>query len=173
MALSFVDIPLELLPIIFDSVVRAQHLAFLCLVNKSFHEFAIPRLYKRVYIYAWHTKAKAKVNTILAMFITVAHIQNRSFCCSKHFRVVLVLHITFRVSVSPDQIMTPTSALTNPVIHRDKSLSKSTLFFVLQRPPRSLHKRDTELRQPEIVCLDSRWLAGIDNSPSSPAMPPT
>ncbi|KIK35261.1 hypothetical protein CY34DRAFT_17141 [Suillus luteus UH-Slu-Lm8-n1] len=61
MALSFVDIPLELLPIIFDSVVRAQHLAFLCLVNKSFNEFAIPRLYKRVYIYAWHTKAKAKV----------------------------------------------------------------------------------------------------------------
>ncbi|KAG2095081.1 hypothetical protein BD769DRAFT_1655447 [Suillus cothurnatus] len=61
MTLSFVDIPLELLPIIFDSVVRAQHLAFLCLVNKSFNEFAIQRLYRRVYIYAWHTEAKSKV----------------------------------------------------------------------------------------------------------------
>ncbi|KAG2134800.1 hypothetical protein DEU56DRAFT_404161 [Suillus clintonianus] len=57
----FVDIPLELLPLIFDSVVRAQHLAFLSLVNKSFNEFAIPRLYQRVYIYAWHTEAKSKV----------------------------------------------------------------------------------------------------------------
>ncbi|KAG2159315.1 uncharacterized protein EDB93DRAFT_1115004 [Suillus bovinus] len=61
MTLSFDDIPLELLPIIFDSVVRAQHLAFLCLVNKSFYEFAIQRLYRRVYIYAWHTNAKSKV----------------------------------------------------------------------------------------------------------------
>ncbi|KAG1872973.1 hypothetical protein DFJ58DRAFT_760579 [Suillus subalutaceus] len=62
MALSFVDIPLELLPIIFDFVVRAQHLASLCLVNKSFNEFAIQRLYRRVYIYAWHTEAaKSKV----------------------------------------------------------------------------------------------------------------
>ncbi|KAG1719184.1 hypothetical protein EDB19DRAFT_1787029 [Suillus lakei] len=58
---SFVDIPLELLPIIFDSVIRAQHLAFLCLVNKSFNEFAVPRLYQRVYIYSWHKEAKSKV----------------------------------------------------------------------------------------------------------------
>jgi hypothetical protein len=117
MALS---LPLELLPIIFDSVVRAQHLAFLCLVNKSFNEFAIPRLYRRIYIYSWHTKAKAKVNTILfAMFIVVAHILNRSFYCSRHLRIVLVLHIMFHASVSPDQIMTPTSAVsTNPVIQR-------------------------------------------------------
>ncbi|KAG2362343.1 hypothetical protein BDR07DRAFT_1451206 [Suillus spraguei] len=59
MTLSFVDIPLELLPIIFDSVVRPQHLTFLCLVNKTFNEFAIKRLYRHIYIYAWHTNLKA------------------------------------------------------------------------------------------------------------------
>jgi len=64
---GFLDIPLELLPVIFDSVVRPQHLASLCLVNKSFNEFAIPSLYQRVYIYAWHKEVKSKVD--IAMFI--------------------------------------------------------------------------------------------------------
>ncbi|KAG1737583.1 uncharacterized protein EDB91DRAFT_1290700 [Suillus paluster] len=58
---EFIDIPLELLPVIFDSVVRPHHLTSLCLVNKSFNEFAIPRLYQRVYIYAWHTEATSKI----------------------------------------------------------------------------------------------------------------
>ncbi|KAG2076336.1 hypothetical protein BDR04DRAFT_1003897 [Suillus decipiens] len=72
MALSFVDIHLELLPIIFDSVVRPQHLTFLCLVNKSFNEFAVKRLYRHIYIYAWHTNLKAK-SKVLLLFQTLAH----------------------------------------------------------------------------------------------------
>ncbi|KJA23909.1 hypothetical protein HYPSUDRAFT_66002 [Hypholoma sublateritium FD-334 SS-4] len=54
------DLPIEILPEIIDHVAKPQHLAHLCLVNKAFHRFAVPKLYERVYIYSWHREGKAK-----------------------------------------------------------------------------------------------------------------
>lgn len=57
----FLQLPLELLPIIFDFVLRPQHVSKLCLVNKSFNKFATPLLYRRVFVFAWYKEAKTKV----------------------------------------------------------------------------------------------------------------
>ena len=57
----FQDLPLEILPEIFNHIVKPQHLASLCLVNNSFRTFAVRRLYERVFIYSWHKEGKTKV----------------------------------------------------------------------------------------------------------------
>ncbi|KAI0752600.1 hypothetical protein C8Q80DRAFT_1217127 [Daedaleopsis nitida] len=66
---QFLDLPVELLPDIVQHVVKPSHLAALCLVNQSFHTFAVPHLYERVFIYAWHKEGKAKV---IQLFKTLA-----------------------------------------------------------------------------------------------------
>ncbi|KAI0357708.1 hypothetical protein OH77DRAFT_1494614 [Trametes cingulata] len=66
---QFEDLPVELLPLIMQHVVRPSHLATLCLVNKTFYGFAVPLLYERVFIYAWHREGKAKV---VKLFRTLA-----------------------------------------------------------------------------------------------------
>ncbi|KAI9060041.1 hypothetical protein FKP32DRAFT_1613869 [Trametes sanguinea] len=65
----FQDLPVELLPLVLQHVVRPSHLAALCLVNKSFYTFAVPLLYERVFIYAWHKEGKTKV---IKLFRTLA-----------------------------------------------------------------------------------------------------
>ncbi len=62
---QFADLPLELLPAIIQHVVKPSHLAAVCLVDHRFYEFAIPLLYERVFIYAWHKEGKAKVSDSL------------------------------------------------------------------------------------------------------------
>ncbi|KAI0634610.1 hypothetical protein C8Q77DRAFT_1217663 [Trametes polyzona] len=57
----FSDLPVELLPLVVQHIVRPSHLAALCLVSKTFYNFAVPLLYERVFIYAWHKEGKAKV----------------------------------------------------------------------------------------------------------------
>jgi len=59
------DIPLELLPTIFDFVPKPSHLAALCLVSKAFNTFATPVLYRCVHIFPWHKDAKLKVTSFL------------------------------------------------------------------------------------------------------------
>ncbi|KAF8558683.1 hypothetical protein OG21DRAFT_1493889 [Imleria badia] len=57
----FLELPVELLPIIFDFVLRPEHISKLCLVDKTFNKFATPLLYRRVFIFAWYKEAKTKV----------------------------------------------------------------------------------------------------------------
>ncbi|KIM41347.1 hypothetical protein M413DRAFT_146971 [Hebeloma cylindrosporum] len=57
----FLDLPLEILPEILEYVVKPQHLATVCLVNKTFNPFATRRLYERISIYSWHKEGKVKV----------------------------------------------------------------------------------------------------------------
>ena len=71
-AMVFLDLPLDILPEIFNHIVKPQHLASLCLVNNSFRTFAVCKLYERVFIYSWHKEGKTKacarslaLNTIL------------------------------------------------------------------------------------------------------------
>lgn len=64
----FTDLPVELLPLVFDFVIKPYHLAQCCLVNKTFTSFAIPQLYKRIYIYAWHKDGKIKVRSFFFFF---------------------------------------------------------------------------------------------------------
>ncbi|KAJ6623654.1 hypothetical protein B0H10DRAFT_1786141 [Mycena sp. CBHHK59/15] len=68
--MKFLDLPLELLSHILCHLARPQHIASVCLVNKVFHQFGVPRLYERVSIYSWHKHGKAKV---VCLFRTLAN----------------------------------------------------------------------------------------------------
>ncbi|KAF9484062.1 hypothetical protein BDN70DRAFT_872961 [Pholiota conissans] len=59
--MQFLDFPIEILPEIIDHLAKPQHLAHLCLVNKTFRPFATSQLYQKVYIYSWHREGKTKV----------------------------------------------------------------------------------------------------------------
>lgn len=61
--MEFTDLPLELLTQILSHLVKAQYLASACRVNKTFHQFGIPKLYEWASIYAWHKHGKAKVRS--------------------------------------------------------------------------------------------------------------
>lgn len=66
---KFSDLPLELLPITLVNLLKPHHLASACLVNKSFHTFAVPWLYNHVSIYSWHREGKIKVGMFNGMYI--------------------------------------------------------------------------------------------------------
>ncbi|KAF9806125.1 hypothetical protein IEO21_08807 [Rhodonia placenta] len=66
---AFLDLPLELLPLIIQHLVRPSHIAAVCLVNRTFYDFMISHLYKRVFVYAWHKEAKLRV---IKLFTTLA-----------------------------------------------------------------------------------------------------
>ncbi|RDB17281.1 hypothetical protein Hypma_001720 [Hypsizygus marmoreus] len=66
---QFLDLPIELLPLILSNLPKPHHLASACLVNKAFHIFAVPNLYERASIYAWHRDGKRKV---IQLFNTLA-----------------------------------------------------------------------------------------------------
>ncbi|KAH7883024.1 hypothetical protein F5I97DRAFT_1901313 [Phlebopus sp. FC_14] len=66
---QFLAVPPELLPIIFDFVLRPQHLSSLCLVNRTFNRFATPFLYRRLFIFAWYTDVKSR---LFLLFRTLA-----------------------------------------------------------------------------------------------------
>ncbi|KAI8989017.1 hypothetical protein BD414DRAFT_485715 [Trametes punicea] len=70
----FQDLPVELLPLIIQHVVRPSHLATLCLVNKAFYAFAVPLLYERVFIYAWHRESKVKVHKLFRTLSEYPHL---------------------------------------------------------------------------------------------------
>ncbi|KAL5520814.1 hypothetical protein ACEPAF_2817 [Sanghuangporus sanghuang] len=60
----FVDLPVEVLPLIIQHVLRPSHLVQLCLVNKDFHESTVPVLYERPAIYAWYREAKNRATQL-------------------------------------------------------------------------------------------------------------
>ncbi|KAA1474575.1 hypothetical protein DENSPDRAFT_905907 [Dentipellis sp. KUC8613] len=66
---EFTDLPLELLPLIVRHIVKASHLAALCLVNRSFRAFAVPLLYERIVIFPWYKDAKTRM---MQVFSTLA-----------------------------------------------------------------------------------------------------
>lgn len=78
----FLELPLELLPVIFDFVLSPQHISALCLVNETFNRFATPLLYRRVFIVAWYKEAKAKVG--LGLRLTC-------MCCSIALSTQIIL----------------------------------------------------------------------------------
>lgn len=57
----FADLPLELLPLVIEHVVKASHLAKICLVNRRFYEFTTLQLYGRIIIRHWYKDVKNKV----------------------------------------------------------------------------------------------------------------
>ncbi|KAF8173723.1 hypothetical protein BJ912DRAFT_991755 [Pholiota molesta] len=68
--MSFLDLPIEILPEVIEHVLKPQHLAQLCLVNKTFRAFATPRLYERIYIYSWHREGNPKL--VIKLFDTLS-----------------------------------------------------------------------------------------------------
>ncbi|KIY51589.1 hypothetical protein FISHEDRAFT_36872 [Fistulina hepatica ATCC 64428] len=66
---SFTALPAEILPVIFGYVLKSQHLAWLCLVNHVFYDFAAPLLYDQIMIYSWHRDGKIR---IIQLFCTLS-----------------------------------------------------------------------------------------------------
>lgn len=67
--MSFLDLPVDIVPEIVHHFAKAQHLNALCRVNKVFNTFASEKLYERIHIYSWHKDSKAKVkNTLICIF---------------------------------------------------------------------------------------------------------
>ncbi|KAF9460431.1 hypothetical protein BDZ94DRAFT_1169804 [Collybia nuda] len=58
---QFLDLPPEILPVIFDNILKPHHITSICLVSKTFYEFSIRRLYERASIYSWQRDGKTKV----------------------------------------------------------------------------------------------------------------
>jgi hypothetical protein len=63
MLADFTDLPLELLPAIFETIRRPSTLATICLVSRTIYNFTIPLLYERIFIYPWQKEGKRKVST--------------------------------------------------------------------------------------------------------------
>lgn len=61
---DFTDLPLEIVPLVVRHLLRPQHLAWVCLVSKSFHAYSAPLLYERVSIFAWYKEAKIKASQL-------------------------------------------------------------------------------------------------------------
>ncbi|KAK7682783.1 hypothetical protein QCA50_014167 [Cerrena zonata] len=63
------DLPIELVPVILENIVKPSHLVHICLVNRTFDIFARESLYSKVFIYSWHKNVKTK---IVKLFETLA-----------------------------------------------------------------------------------------------------
>jgi hypothetical protein len=86
----FIDLPLELLPLILSFIPNPRSLTHTCLVNKVFYQFSVPRLYERISIYSWHKHGKERV---IQLFIClsenpqVATYVHRLGVCATFFNV--------------------------------------------------------------------------------------
>ena len=60
-ATMLANLPVELIPLILQHLIKPQHLALCCRVSKLFHELAMPLLYERAFIYAWYKEGKQRV----------------------------------------------------------------------------------------------------------------
>ncbi|KZV67676.1 hypothetical protein PENSPDRAFT_611087 [Peniophora sp. CONT] len=65
----FSDLPVDLLPLILEQILKASHLGQICLVNKVFYEFSVSQLYSRIIIRHWYHDVKSKV---ICLFRTLA-----------------------------------------------------------------------------------------------------
>ncbi|KAL5514673.1 hypothetical protein ACEPAG_1989 [Sanghuangporus baumii] len=150
----FIDLPVELLPLIIQHVLRPSHLAQICLVNKDFHKSTVPLLYERPAIYAWHREAKSRATQL---FRTLAN-------CPKLARYVRRLELRdFPKAISRDSVNQLTQlcveglancvSLTSCTWTRDGTL-KEDILEVLSRCPslqaleingRHAHNYDPEL----------------------------
>jgi hypothetical protein len=54
----FDELPLEILPLVIEKIRRVHALAQACLVNKTFHMFVVPFLYRQICVFSWHGKQK-------------------------------------------------------------------------------------------------------------------
>ncbi|KAF9531062.1 hypothetical protein CPB83DRAFT_849257 [Crepidotus variabilis] len=78
--MKFLDLPVDVLPVILHFVVKSSHLASACLVNKEFSTFATPLLYDSVCIYSWHIDGKKKVLQLFETLRTSTNLAQLVFC---------------------------------------------------------------------------------------------
>ncbi|KAH6912627.1 hypothetical protein BKA70DRAFT_1097619 [Coprinopsis sp. MPI-PUGE-AT-0042] len=72
--MSFLDLPIEILPLILSSLVKPQHLVHVCLVSQTFSAHATPQLYNRISIYSWHKQGKVKVLKLFRTLSECSHL---------------------------------------------------------------------------------------------------
>ncbi|KAK0451597.1 hypothetical protein EV421DRAFT_1702856 [Armillaria borealis] len=72
--MHFLDLPLDILPLVLSHLQNTQHLALTCCVNKTFYQFAAPRLYERISIYSWHKHGKTKVIQLFGTLSRYPHL---------------------------------------------------------------------------------------------------
>ena len=58
---SFEGLPLDLLPQILAQLFSPDHVASLCLVNRAFYLFSVPKLYRRIAILPRHNAPRFRV----------------------------------------------------------------------------------------------------------------
>ncbi|EPQ50827.1 hypothetical protein GLOTRDRAFT_49961 [Gloeophyllum trabeum ATCC 11539] len=111
---SFADIPIELLPIVFQFIVKPSHLATLCLVNSTFRDLAVSQLYESVHIYPWHNEAKTRV---VQLFTTLRdnadlarYVQKLGEFTPRHYCVLIK---DFPKALSTDKLETTWSTCTH------------------------------------------------------------
>lgn len=61
MPAEFSDLPLDLLPAIFQHIQRPSDLTTVARVSKAFHSFSVPFLYSEIRVYQWHIEWKDKI----------------------------------------------------------------------------------------------------------------
>ncbi|KAJ3988777.1 hypothetical protein F5890DRAFT_1402401 [Lentinula detonsa] len=72
--INFIDLPLDLLPVILHHLALPQHFHKICLVNKIFNRFATPKLYERISVYSWHKHGKEKVILLFLSLSRYPHV---------------------------------------------------------------------------------------------------
>ncbi|KAF8958990.1 hypothetical protein BDZ97DRAFT_1923300 [Flammula alnicola] len=155
----FLDLPIEILPEILEYVVKPQHLAKLCLVNKTFRPFATSRLYEKIYIYSWHREGKSKV---VKLFNTLS----RYVYLANHLRRLEIRDFPKAVTTVDNDILNHVlrglrncTNLKSCTWTRDGSLN-SDIFKALQQCP---HLRELEFNGHNDGHYDPRLLLGFTN----------
>src|SRR5882762_1499700 len=164
----FVDLPIDLLPVILQHVVRPNHLAMSRLVNRQFNAFAAPRLFEQILIYAWHKNAKSRVNDFNHWNTINIYLVFRSYNYSAPWRIVRTLPNGSKDLVSYNFIVKHIAATTT--FGRNLRLSQRSVYVRLRGASRLLSRRAQELRQPAKVYLDSRWIRELLDPQGSSGM---
>ena len=61
---QFRDLPVELLSPILSYVLKPNHLSNVCRVSRDFYDAAIPKLYLKVTVFAWHKDVKTRASVL-------------------------------------------------------------------------------------------------------------
>lgn len=62
MPVQFRDLPVELLSPVLSYVLNPNQLSNICRVDKYFYDAAIPKLYFKVAVFAWHKDVKTRAS---------------------------------------------------------------------------------------------------------------
>ncbi|KAF9269659.1 hypothetical protein L218DRAFT_850695 [Marasmius fiardii PR-910] len=72
--MSFLNLPLDILPLVIEHIVTPRDLKNICLVNSSFNSIAVHLLYDRISIYSWQKDGKTKAIKLFKTLSTCSRV---------------------------------------------------------------------------------------------------